>query len=361
LWDAQAVTHHTPGDFVAGLDRVAFGREEVRRVVRQMDTPHELAEQVAEALASGTYDHARQLADHLLRHADPAFRHVVLESPDVFAIASGITATMGARSLLAANGGWIVLIDHRLMVYFYKIARAMALRIQVGTEPLSDHPLQFSADLVGEILEAVLTTGRPMGRDYPIEHSRRLFASNLATAAERFVVAHELAHHALGHTAPTTSSFAAAMAAADLVGLPPKHRSQIAFSANADLEIAVWNWDQEYEADAMAIRMTLTGGAIERVLDGEEVVAALAGVQLALGSLALLDDYRDLRGQSRSGLSTHPAAQGRLDRIHDQIEREVDSPIEATWDLAYRIGQIFDWIRVRLNLLPASWDSVPPD
>jgi hypothetical protein len=330
----------TPADIVAAAARLKFRLEEVDAVVARMGMTTEWAKAAAE-ISTGQYDHARQLLSDLLSEAPEDLRRALLDDPDRFAIGACYLPSMNASSFVAPNGGSVVLIDPRLIAFYYKLARVLTTRMRFADADLKEFPLAESAELAREILEALIATGDPVGRDYFVEPSRIAFASRLATCAERFIVGHELSHHLLGHSADPGS---------------------VAAVPQLDLAAIEWNWDQEYAADRFALVVLLTAGRPPTgPLDGHEVSWGLAGVNLAMSAIALLEDYREKVTRIPQTAISHPPTQGRIDRLRVHLEEMLSQEdVPAVMDLADHVGRIVDWVRVEVGLLPATWDSMGP-
>jgi hypothetical protein len=94
------------------------------------------------------------------------------------------------------GAGCAILFNSGLRDFVYRVARAFSTRAQpktlVGTQ--ATVPIEETARVVAEIFWWFSETGMPFGPEYQIQPHQILFAHRLATAAEMFLLAHELSH-----------------------------------------------------------------------------------------------------------------------------------------------------------------------
>ncbi len=131
-----------------------------------------------------------------------------------------------------------------------------------------------------------LETYDPPGLRGPGSYDRIIFSSRLTNAGQQFVLAHEHAHVALGHSDIGTTR---------------------AFSAAGDT-IAVKAHEDEFAADLFATEALVRG--VRGKADAEIMIACF-GPFLTLGLGLLLEEFREAAPPE----STHPAAFARLARI----------------------------------------------
>ena len=94
------------------------------------------------------------------------------------------------------GAGCAILFNSGLRDFVYRVARAFSTRAQpntlAGTEATVS--IEETARVVAEIFWWFNETGMPFGPGYTIQPHQILFAHRLATAAEMFLLAHELSH-----------------------------------------------------------------------------------------------------------------------------------------------------------------------
>ncbi|MGB2711367.1 MAG: hypothetical protein WBC33_07605 [Conexibacter sp.] len=274
-------------------------------------------------------ERARSLFKAVVSHLPEEHQRFLLDEQRV--LPAEITTTdINAHTLRAGNGGWLILINTGLITFAYKTARALATRVRFydpdgDGAPEADEPppedLDVTAQLIATPIDWYLEAGIPLGPDFPITNQQMALANDLATAAEQFVVAHELAHQLLGHVADGTRSMLVAGATVDALNV---------------------SHQQELDADALGLKLVL-----ESITSGDqfEYAVAYAGVELFFLVVSLLEEYA-----AAPESATHPPAARRLESIRAALasgvedERQRDSVAE----LAKLIEQLWNDVRERV-------------
>ena len=180
-------------DYVA-LQESIFGRER-----------HPLLDGVDIAAVAGSRDAAEdhyswlreRLSDELLKEIDSLGRLAVGELH---------FANVNASVIACPAGGWVIALRKGLSVLLYAVARlALATTSLNGAPPAT--PRAEGARAFREMISAYHEVGVPITQDAAITLEGMQVASLTASAAERFVLCHELAHVLLGHA--STSSLRA--------------------------------------------------------------------------------------------------------------------------------------------------------
>jgi hypothetical protein len=269
--------------------------------------------------------HLRSLLDDNPRF-DPVFRATLLDE-DRCLIRQIWTREVNAHALLAGNGGLLIVVNAGLIAFVYKLARALSLQLPtLDEEGKSVRPPRTAAEeganVVGIVLDWYGSTGFPVGPDFPVTPQQLSIASRLATAAEQFVTAHELAHHSLGHTARA-----------------PRH---MRVDGNDVLATATAP-DDEHEADTWGLRFIVDA---LQARPGEEFAFAYAGVELFLTAAGMLEEHAEAPPSD-----THPPAAERLAEVRS-FAQQITSP-ESFEALTRFARQLEGWVNEVQSVLEA--------
>ena len=246
----------------------------------------------------------------------PEMREFLRDERAVLAAAHDV-GDLNARTLAAENGGWLIVFNQGLVTFIYKAARSMATRIQFAPSNATD-PIDLSgalsleqvADLFISMFEWYRVVGVPFGPDFPIRDEQLRFASRLTAESEKFILAHEVAHHVLGHTRAGTRS--------------------LSVSDTVVQELDVDRRD-ELDADALAIRMALESISSS---DGVSASHAYAGAELVFQVMTLFEEY-----DKTPEVSSHPPARERLDHLRTALLDVADArSVPIVRDLADAIA-----------------------
>ena len=284
---------------------------------------------VFDRIFDGSYDEAEATLKAVVARLPPEVQEQ-LADPDAFAVGT-TDLRFNASAVPCENGGWAVIIDRRLMTFYFVVALILVHRIpepESGSEP--PLTLEEASGIAAELATNVRASGVPLVGEFPTDPARTHLASDLAVEAHRFVLSHELAHIALGH------------------GRASNHVSML---RDLKVPIAEWSWEQELDADSLAMSLTL--GPPPGPPQWEELAMRYAGCQLALDAVAFLDDYAtEILG--RGQIATHPPAAGRLARLRARADEACadDGAREAMFRFADELAQTLDSIRVWLGMLP---------
>jgi len=285
---------------------------------------------VFEMIFTGAYDPAKALMAQTIAML-PADIQAVLGNPDALAVGTS-DIRFNASAIPCQNGGWAVILDRRLMAFYFVIALVLVHRVPMTASESPALDLDDAARIAAEVAASVHEKGLPFVREFATDPARNHLASDIAAEAHRFVLSHELAHIALGHTRQE-AHFVSTLA--DL-GIP----------------VAEWSPDQEFDADNLALSVTL--GPPPGPADWEDLATRYAGCHLALDALAFLDDYAaEVLGLPV--IPTHPPAAGRLARLRAAADEACadDSARQAMFAWADELARTLDTVRVHLGMLPA--------
>ncbi|MGB2710963.1 MAG: hypothetical protein WBC33_05545 [Conexibacter sp.] len=234
--------------------------------------------------------HLRELAEHMPEE----MRRFVLDERRL--VAGALNAPdVNAHALRAANGGWLIVVSQGLVGFVFKVIRALGRHVlftEDGPEQIPE--VQETAALIASSFDWYLVTGAPLGPDFPIGPAQLRLASDVSAYSQRFVVAHELAHHLLDHVAAGTRSMRVGGTHVDAMAVTKA---------------------QELEADALGLQMLLAS-TLTRGPDLPPTIRAYAGAELLFHTTGLLEAYAKAPASD-----THPPASERLAGIRSRIER----------------------------------------
>jgi hypothetical protein len=165
--------------------------------------------------------------------------------------------------------------------------------------------------------------GLPLSRFLPIDFNASLLGGTLATKTETFVVCHELAHHLLGH-------------------LETSRRKSI-LVRDVQVEVPVSNWVQEFEADALGLRLLL-----EQVRDPHDLSMTYAGIDFFFQLMILLEEFTQFQGSD-----THPPSSVRLKKIRDYAV--LHCPDEANRKILFKMSEELEFLLAEVWNTFMSW------
>lgn len=228
------------------------------------------------------------------------------------------TGDVNAHAIQAPNGGWLILLNRGIISFAYKAARAFAIHFRFDGDPEKSAPeRERTADLIATVFDWYLVTGIPLGPDFDIEPRQMAVASRIATEAEKFIVAHEVGHHLLGHVAAGTRSMLVAGQAVKAMDV---------------------SYQQELDADHMGLRLSLESITSTEPFDYN---LAYAGIEMFLQVVSLLEAYA-----AAPESDTHPSAAERLAALRKTLATEVDPKHkDAIDDLAIAMDDLLKEIR----------------
>jgi hypothetical protein len=285
---------------------------------------------VFEKLFTGAYDPAEALMAQTIAML-PADIQSVLANPDALAVGTS-DIRFNASAIPCENGGWAIILDRRLMAFYFVITLVLVHRVPLSAGDIPALELEDAARIAAEVAASVHEKGLPYVREFATDPARNHLASDIAAEAHRFVLSHELAHIALGHTRQK-AHFVSVLV--DL-GIP----------------VAEWSHDQEFDADNLALSLTL--GPPPGPPAWEDLATRYAGCHLALDALAFLEDYA-AEVMALPVMTTHPPAAGRLARLRAAADEACadESAREAMFVFADELARTLDMIRIHLGMLPA--------
>jgi tetratricopeptide (TPR) repeat protein len=222
----------------------------------------------------------------------PAELRQSLEDETVFAVGELPIESVNAESIIAPNGGWVVVVRNGLFAFIYELARILSTRFvavdREGKRPFAEAltDMQVTSSLLREFFTRFASIGVPRGRDFPIAPPQMMIANGLAMAAERFVICHEIGHLSLGHL---------------------KQSATKAWRSDDGLEFRFVqkNWEEEFAADRTGTNILLRSAS-----SNEDKLTAYAGVELFLQMCTVLEDMQQFKGSW-----THPPTRQRLNNI----------------------------------------------
>jgi hypothetical protein len=288
---------------------------------------------VFDALFDGEYDEARAVLDAVVKRL-PNEARAIFEDPELFAVGTS-DLQFNASSIRCENGGWAIILDRRLISYYFLMCLLVIHCLSIPVE-MAQAPELSSAEAAGiaaQVVTNVRSTGLPLFDGFRTEPVRTHFASDLAVEAHRFVLSHELAHIALGHVSSS--------------------RDFIAVSQDLVVSVDSWSQEQEWEADLLALRLEL--GPPPGPDQPEELAIRYAGCQVALDGLAFFEDYSaEVLSLPVSG--SHPPAAGRLARVRAAADESCENDIVrgVMFGLADEIAHLLDSFRTELGMLSAT-------
>ena len=171
------------------------------------------------------------LTKELIEQLHPPELRDRLADPRRFAVAVEELFDPNARSF-ATGGAWLVLIDRSLISALYVCARSIAARVNL---PADAPACESCGDRACATPSAAVTARRWFESGWRAHRRSRYpaelwmpagpglaYANALASSAEAFVLAHEIAHHAAGHTA-APANFRVLSPDAEAVEFLPTH------------------------------------------------------------------------------------------------------------------------------------------
>lgn len=130
----------------------------------------------------------------------------------------------------------------------------------------------------------------------------RTFSNSLADSFLTFIVAHESAHHYLGH-------------------MKIEHTKKMVTVQNIVYEQIELNWQQEYEADHIGALLAIPVLLQKKV----DITQAVSGIYVAMWSMSIMES---LHNGKNSGTTTHPPAVERRNAIKTKMEQAIGCELE---------------------------------
>jgi hypothetical protein len=231
-------------------------------------------------------------------------------------------AEPNALSVALPGNRFAIEIYSGLSMFFYKVSRALCTRVEInvpGKPPVPPSQTSEQAEaIIAEVFLWFAKSGQILGRDYSIARDQMILASNLATNAELFTLAHEI-----GHT-----------------GIDQKLVRRISVQ------------EEEFVADAIAMYIMLGLGQGQPVPSGPNRMA-YAGVEFGLQVLSGLEKL----GFSFSG--SHPPAIKRLQFVRAYAKQACRT--ESTFNSLRTVAGAFDVLLDNsIHKISASGSPKPP-
>jgi hypothetical protein len=218
------------------------------------------------------------------------------------------TVRAGERHLIVVNAGMAMLL--------YRLARVFSRHIIVRgpSDPPAPDP-NDSKRLIGTMLGWMASmVGAPlMSQEWPVTDRERGTAENFATAAERFIICHELAHVVLHDRVATIPN----------EELPGKSLEEYDYDARSTTE--------ESMADRWATRVVVDS----MVADGLDVRAAAVGVHYALEALTVAEQVGAIPPDRN-----HPPAEHRLLACSSALEDRFGARFDYVYSWAIELNQL---------------------
>jgi hypothetical protein len=243
-------------------------------------------------------DYAKQLYSYLEPLLPKRVRDLV--STGKIAIGEIGIPTINAQMIPLGNGLYVIELFSGLQQFLYRVSRALATRCRVHIRSSQSDVVEPSLtpeqtiDVIREIFLNYKMYRRSMGPDYPIQQEQINYASDLATNAEMFALAHEIGH-AMVYLIRADSSMAQELSK-----------------------------EEEFKADDLAI-MTMLGA----MRSGNEVTDFTWDARMAYaGSEFLLRVFAGLETLGVKFSESHPPAKVRLQNLRmvarNVYERDAD-------------------------------------
>lgn len=175
----------------------------------------------------------------------------------------------------------------------------------------------------GKVQLNYINLSLPLSSFLPIDFKASLLGGSLATKTEMFVVCHELAHHILGH-------------------LETSRRKSI-LVRNVQVEVPVSDWTQEFEADALGLKLLLN-----QIRDPYDLSMTYAGIDFFFQIMILLEDFTQFQGSD-----THPPASLRLKKIRDYAA--LHCPDEANRKILFKMANELEFLVAEVWNTFKSW------
>ena len=203
--------------------------------------------------------------------------------------------SIDAQRTIAPDGRHVVFINAGFVLFIYNFMRIIGAQMSFSDAPSHGAPpsREEAARRVSELLD--WCTGPlelPRIRTFPITRDQMRNASDLASAAEYFIVAHELGHELAGHQP----------VGAQEVVIDDEHLMGMRLS-----------WEQELEADAIALVLHI---ASARRAGSDLNPQIYTGLELLFHALSLIEAF------GAAGLSeSHPPSAMRRQTLRAELER----------------------------------------
>lgn len=225
-----------------------------------------------------------------------------------------ITVRSGASHVIAVN--------HGLAMFVYKLARAIAPHM-TGPHPEYAPPpgLDETAGRIATLIDWMGSLARtPRSGDWEMTPPWLSVADNITTAAERFVLSHEIGHIMAGHAAQDVEH--------DGWGLNPA-------------EMGRWTVAEENFADGVATMLTIESMSAE----GIDPRAGCVGIVMFLRCAILAQTVGALVVDD-----THPSAEDRLHLVHATITMRYGADADVLLSWSRELGALLDDVGARALL-----------
>lgn len=250
--------------------------------------------------------------------------HSQTKDLDPSCIPERVVVTIIPQATVQALTVWIepvhsIAVNQGLMLFVYRVARALAphIIIRTATDPPAP-PESEAVSIIATLIDWMASPARaPLIEDWPTGQREVRTANNIALAAERFVVSHEIAHIALRHLIADSSKLD---------------------SSRANLEdLDERPLEQEIEADVVGAAVS-----IESLPKEFDPRGGAVGVVMFLQTLRLAEKVGAIIADSK-----HPPADLRLQTLWQALHQRYgkDSQVLLSWanemaELITRIGDL---------------------
>jgi hypothetical protein len=213
-----------------------------------------------------------------------------------------------------------IAVNYGLMLFVYRVARALAPHIITRTADDPPAPPESEAvSIIATLIDWMASPARaPLIEDWPTGQREVRTAENIAVAAERFVVSHEIAHIARQHLIADSSKI-------DPSNAKPEDLDNRPF-------------EQEIEADVIGAMLSIDSMRVQ----GLDPRAGCVGVVMFLEILRLAEEVGAIVADEK-----HPPAEIRLQTVWEALPQRYgkDSPVLMSWanqmaQLITRIGDL---------------------
>ena len=280
----------------------------------------ENARKAVEALRG--HDYANELLSGLKPGLPSLFFELNREG--VIAIGEVNDPIPNAKTVRLDGPAYAIVFNTGLQQFLYRVTRVLSTRFHPQGSDAASQGLSFedSCRILTDVFFWFRETGRAFGPDYPVTKQQVIIASMLATAAERFFLAHELGH-----------------VLNDLGAVASKVPSEQREAA----------WADEANADQFALFVVISAGNRESPTIPLEI--CYAGAEIALSTFSGLEmlgvEFED----------THPPAQERLNAVRGYVRNSCadNTSFERMTAMSRPLDVLFS--RIVDQLRAPDWES----
>jgi len=252
-----------------------------------------------------------------------------LEVPSEIVLGSLTTGEVNAITIRVPAGGTIVAVNAGMFLFLHLSAKAVSSFFAAAPE--KDGSLVFSyseddlRDAIGanqeghirftEVLFAYLVLGHPgFARQYFQTGPQQLIASLFRDTAEMYVVAHEYSHLIYGH-----------------LGSPSAYRKRML--GPTEIEELSFNWGQEFQADNLALKLTLSYNSKKRL----DLSLSYAGIDFLFSLMDIVE-----RAAALGNSTSHPPARVRREMLRDWLRQKFSNGAGVPIQLAQLIQSLIE-------------------